>query len=483
MFDTAQDKIPPRAVLVSIQPSGVSDEDLAGSLDELRRLAKTLGLDVADRVTQKRDRPDSATYLGPGKVEELAAVVAEGRAVAAAEGRAAAAAGGHAAAAAEGRAAAAAAEERAAAAGDGEPDDEGTPDAGDDGGDDGTPRRRWVVVVDEEISPSQARNLAKATKAEVMDRTALILEIFHRHATSRAARAQVEIVRLAYLAPRLRESRKGGAERQQGGIGGKGSGEAAVELDRRRLRDRIAELRAELERIDQDRQTRRARRQDLRRVALVGYTNAGKSTLMRALTGSEVYVADKLFATLDTTVRALHPPVEPRILVSDTVGFIKKLPHGLVASFKSTLDEALEASLLLHLVDASDPAFERHMETTHAVLAEIGAGDIPTQLVLNKCDRVDDPALLEALAARFPDALLVSAKDPADVDRVRASIHAAIDGALEEAEVVVPHRLPAVRANLFATCSVLAETYDEHGGTYRVRAHPGVLARIRAAMA
>ena len=182
----------------------------------------------------------------------------------------------------------------------------------------------------------------------------MILEIFQRHARSRAAKAQVEIVRLQYLAPRLRESGKG-RDRQRGGIGGKGAGESNLELDRRKLRDRIAELTRELTALAEEQRTQRARRREMNRVALVGYTNAGKSTLMRALTGSEVYVADKLFATLDTTVRALGPPAHPRVLVSDTVGFIDKLPHGLVASFKSTLDEALEASLLAQVVDASDP--------------------------------------------------------------------------------------------------------------------------------
>src|SRR5439155_135369 len=185
---------------------------------------------------------------------------------------------------------------------------------------------------------------------EVLERTDVIIEIFQLHASSRPARLQVEIARLTYMAPRLRET--GGGERQRGGIGLRGAGESSVELDRRKIRDRISELKTELAAIEDESKTRRARRQEALRVALVGYTNAGKSSLMRALTGSHVLVADKLFATLDTTVRALWPESRPRILVSDTVGFIKKLPHDLVASFRSTLDEALEASLLLQIVDA-----------------------------------------------------------------------------------------------------------------------------------
>ena len=199
--------------------------------------------------------------------------------------------------------------------------------------------RPEFVIVDHDISPSQARNLERATGAQVLDRTGVIVEIFHRHAHSREAKLQVEIARLKYVSPRLRESPGGG--RQQG----VGAGESDLELDRRKIRDRLAELKEQLEGIQRDNDQRRAARRDQLRVALVGYTNAGKSSLMRALTGSEVLVADKLFATLDTTVRALQPEAKPHVLVSDTVGFIKKLPHDLVASFRSTLAEALEASL------------------------------------------------------------------------------------------------------------------------------------------
>src|SRR6185503_9416103 len=216
-----------------------------------------------------------------------------------------------------------------------------------------------------------------------------------RHARSRAARAQVEIARLGYMAPRMREAAKlaGPQGRGRSGVGGRGASESRTELDRRKVRDRITELKEELAAMGAEKMTQRARRQErpgLARVALVGYTNAGKSTLMRALTGNEALVADKLFATLDTTVRALHPESVPRVLVSDTVGFIKNLPHGLVASFKSTLDEALEASLLAHVVDASDPGFERQLKVTEEVLDEIGAREVPRLLVFNKIDRVGD---------------------------------------------------------------------------------------------
>lgn len=424
MFDVFQQTSLPRALLVAVQLPDVPDGRFATSLDELERLVRTLGLDVLGRETQRRAHFDASTYLGPGKVAEV--------------------------------------RERLQA------------DAADQ------PDWNYVVVVNHEITPSQARELSKAIDAEVLDRTAVILEIFHRHARSREARVQVELVRLAYVAPRIREMQKGRSARQQGGIGGKGTGESYLELDRRKVRDRIAELRQELARIEASRVTQRNRRRNARRVALVGYTNAGKSTLMRALTASDVFVADKLFATLDTTVRQLHPPVHPGILVSDTVGFLRDLPHGLVASFKSTLDEALESSLLLHVVDASDPAFEEQMQTTEQVLREIGAGGIPMRRVFNKIDRVDDPGRLAMLGDAWPDAWQVSALRPQDAARVHSGITAFFQGARSEMWLTLRHDQGALRARLFSTCDVLEAVYDESGGRYRVSGHRTTLAKLRA---
>jgi GTP-binding protein HflX len=304
----------------------------------------------------------------------------------------------------------------------------------------------------------------------------VIIEIFHRHASSRPARLQVEIARLTYVAPRLRET--GGGERQRGGIGQRGAGESSIELDRRKIRDRISELKAELAAIDDESKTRRAKRQEALRVALVGYTNAGKSSLMRALTGSHVLVADKLFATLDTTVRALWPESRPRILVSDTVGFIKKLPHDLVASFRSTLDEALEASLLLQVVDAADPRFRAQMQVTREVLDEIGAGDVPWILVLNKIDKVA-PAGREELAREFPAALLVSAKDPADVGRVRDAIIGTFEAEMTEVDLVVPYDAGRAIGEIHKL-HVISESYEGDGVHYRLRAPGPALERLRA---
>ena len=232
--------------------------------------------------------------------------------------------------------------------------------------------------------------------------------------------------------------------------------------------------------MDRGRKTQRARRQErqgLARVALVGYTNAGKSTLMRALTGNEALVADRLFATLDTTVRALHPDTIPRVLVSDTVGFIKNLPHGLVASFKSTLDEALEASLLAHVVDASDPGFERQLAVTDEVLEEIGAKAVPRLLVFNKIDRGGDEV---ALHAKHPGCIVMSARREGDVARLREAIAAFFQRDLVEAELFLPWSAQSLRGEIFASCKVLEERADGEGAFLRVRSDAETVKRLRA---
>jgi GTPase len=457
----------PAAVLVAVQLPGVTDEDHAADLAELGRLVRTLGYDVVATVRQHRGALAAAAVIGEGKLKELAdltggkGVVPSGAKERKSKARARFEHGGE------------------AAHEDEETSAEDEEDGDSEGASKGGARKPTVIIVDHEISPSQARNLERATGAEVLDRTGVIVEIFHRHAKSREAKLEVEIARLNYVAPRLREA--GGADRQRGGIGGKGAGESAIELDRRRIRDRIAELREELAAIARDQGTRRALRRDQRRVALVGYTNAGKSSLMRALTGSQVLVADKLFATLDTTVRALHPESRPRVLVSDTVGFIKKLPHDLVASFRSTLDEALEASLLLYVADVSDPTYEAQLAVTRGVLAEIGADKVPGKLLLNKADRLSAEER-EAARARHPDATLLSAKDPEDVSALRAAVLAFFEASMVEGELVVPYGKQGLLGEVYEGALVLAEEYDEAGAHLRVRAHPETLAHLRNAL-
>ncbi|MEI8256061.1 MAG: GTPase HflX [Deltaproteobacteria bacterium] len=491
---------PEAAVLVAVQLPGVTEEAFEGSVAELARLVHTLGHTVIGRVTQKRSSLASAAVIGEGKLAELAAVTGGSGLVPSAapvkkdkarlrrEEEAGGGAGDH--------DAGTSGDSDGVAEFDSDFDEDGDEDgeqaeqlAAEAGGDaaKGAPVAAYtnptgveagLVVVDHEITPSQARNLERATGATVMDRTGVIVEIFHRHAHSREAKLQVEIARLMYVAPRMREG-AGGGDRQRGGIGGKGAGESGLELDRRKIRDRIAELREELAAVQKTQDTRRARRRDARRVALVGYTNAGKSSLMRALTASEVLVADKLFATLDTTVRALQPETKPRILVSDTVGFIKKLPHDLVASFRSTLDEALEASLLLYVVDASDTTFRAQLEVTRGVLDEIGATAAPSIMLLNKIDRVSEEQRA-LLTAEFPDAMQLSAKDPGDIDRLRDRVTAFFDDGMVEGELFMRYGLEKHLGAVHELTKVLDEAYDERGARFKVLAHPEDLARLRA---
>ena len=307
----------------------------------------------------------------------------------------------------------------------------------------------------------------------MLDRTGVIVEIFHRHARSRAAKLQVEMARLKYVAPRLRESATGGGRQR-----GVGTGETNLDLDRRHIRDRLAELRDQLEQVQRDDDQRRAARQDQLRVALVGYTNAGKSSLMRALTGSEVLVADQLFATLDTTVRALKPEAKPRILISDTVGFIKLLPHDLVASFRSTLDEALEASLLLFVVDASDPTYEAQLAVSRSVLHEIGADTVPARLLLNKIDRVSE-ADRAALREKHPDAILLSSQSESDVAALRETIIAFFEARMVEQEILLPYAKQGLLGDVYASARVLSEDYDAKGRILQVRGLPAALARLQ----
>ncbi|MER2538817.1 MAG: GTPase HflX [Azonexus sp.] len=431
---------PRYAVIAAVHLPSVTDLEFEASLNELRELAKTLGFKVLKTFIQNRSSFDTTGYLGIGKRQEVRCFV------------------------------------------NNEPGEYEEIPSNPNG------FEIEAILVDHEISPSQARNLEVETGCEVLDRTMVILEIFHRNARSRAAKAQVEIARLGYMAPRLREAAKlaGPQGRQRSGVGGRGAGESHTELDKRKIRDRIAELQLEIIAMDAERQTQRARRQErqgLAAVALVGYTNAGKSTLMRALTGSEVLVANKLFATLDTTVRALHPESVPRVLVSDTVGFIKNLPHGLVASFKSTLDEALDASLLLHVIDASDPGFERQLEVTDKVLKEIGADVVPRIRVFNKIDHVGDETAQAECAAdlrtRYPDCVVMSARRPDEVAQLRQTIIAFFQQDLVEEELFLPWSAQQLRGEIYANCQVLDERGDGDGAFFRVRGEAETLARLR----
>ena len=451
----------PRAVLVSVHLVGTSDSDHRSSLDELARLVDTLGFVVIGEVTQKRGRLSPAAGLGAGKLKELAVftgglgIIPSG---------------------------ATKKKQRKDLHKPGAEPIEADEEDEDDLAEAAIhvpppPEKATVVVVDNELSPSQMRNLEKATGVEVLDRSGVIIEIFSRHARTKEAQMQVEIARLSYEAPRLRE-KEHTTDRQRGGQSG-GLGEDQVEMDRRKIRDRIAELKEKLEELEKDDITKRQRRQDSMRVALVGYTNAGKSSLMRALSGSDVLVADKLFATLGTTVRAI-PDTMPRVLVSDTVGFIKNLPHALVASFRSTLDEAHEASLLLFVVDAADPAFTAHLEVTKKVLAEIGADDIPSLLILNKIDRVDEMTRAR-LRRDHPHAIQLSALNVDDVAAFKVRLDEHFADTLETAPIDVPHaRAGPVLGFVHEHLRVLEEQWDDWGLRLTVRGTSEMIEKLRA---
>jgi GTP-binding protein HflX len=429
----------PRALLVSIRTPDVTEIEARESLHELERLVHTLGFKVIGTESQARPNTTGSVAVGKGKLQELARYTGGGGAA-------------------------------PADAEDDEPRGLGyafqpkiAPPT----------ELATVVVFDCDLRPSQFRHLENALGCEVLDRTGVIIEIFSRHAKTRAARLQVEIARLNYVAPRLREVGSTG-ERQSG----RGSGETALSTEKRAVRDRVAELRRELEDLQRDQKGHRQTRSAQPTVALVGYTNAGKSSTMRALTGSEVLVENKLFATLDTTVRALKPDTQPRILISDTVGFIKKLPHDLVASFRSTLDEALSASLLLYVVDSSDPTFRQQLEVVHEVLLEVGVMGADSLLVLNKIDLVAE-ADRHRLQKEYPEAMQMSSINAADVAALHARILNFFERSMVEEEVFAPYAMHGVVGEIRTSMRVLSEKHEDEGTRYTVRARADDLAKLR----
>lgn len=334
-------------------------EHIERSMQELALLADTAGAKVADTLVQRSGTIHPATFLGKGKVEELKQLAIM--------------------------------------------------------------RDADLMIFDDDLSPAQVKNLEKMVDRKVIDRSELILDIFAKRARTRESRLQVELAQLEYTLPRLTGMWKH-LERQAGGIGTRGPGETQLETDRRMVREKIGRLKRELESVERERRTQRARRQREFRAALVGYTNAGKSTLFNALTRSDVFVENRLFATLDSTTRQLVSPERELALVTDTVGFIRKLPHHLVASFHSTLIEAVEADVLLHVTDGSDPDFRRHLIAVDTVLDEILQEPRPPRImVFNKCDRLTDDQAA-ALRVEFPDSRVVSAITGEGLDSLRAEI-------------------------------------------------------------
>ena len=412
-----------RVVLVGVWTTGTLVE-AENSLRELARLAETAGSNVLEGLIQRRDRPDPATYIGSGKAKQLRDIV--------------------------------------------------------------TAHGADTVICDGELTPGQLRQLEDVVKVKVVDRTALILDIFAQHARSKEGKAQVELAQMQYLLPRLRGwgeslSRQVGGRAAGGlGIGGRGPGETKLEIDRRRITARIAKLRNQISRMRTSRDAKRAQRVERRipAVVIAGYTNAGKSSLLNTLTGAGVLVENALFATLDPTVRRCETADGRVYTLADTVGFVRHLPLQLVEAFRSTLEEVADADLILHVVDAADPDPEAQIRAVREVLAEIGAADVPEQLVFNKIDAAH-PDMLARLRRLAPDALLVSAHTGAGVDKLEAVIDERLPRPDVELTALIPYARGDLVSRIHVAGEVLSTDHRPEGTLVNARVNSDLAAALR----
>jgi GTP-binding protein HflX len=394
-----------RAVLVGVL---LADQDhSAAPLEELEGLAEAAGARVVGQLTQRRPAPDAATYLGKGKVEELKRLADS--------------------------------------------------------------RHADVVVFDNDLGAAQVRNLEKSVERKVVDRTELILDIFATRARTYEARLAVELAQLEYSMPRLKRMWTHLSRQAQGGIGLRGPGEKQLEVDRRLVERRIADLKGEIDTIHHRKEREVAARRGSMTVSLVGYTNAGKSTLMNALTGAGVYVEDQLFATLDTRTRRWQLPGWGPVLLSDTVGFIRDLPHHLIASFKATLEEARQADLLLHVADAANPAVYDQISAAYRVLEEVGIQAKDTLLVLNKADALDGPARMEGLLRRYPNAVPLSARTGLGIPQLATAVGDALSRAFLDVDVEMGVENGRAMAYLAAHGEILSKQYHDSKVTVHCR--------------
>ena len=401
--------------LVAVELKSRNPLDVRESLDELSELASTAGGEVVGDGTQKLEAPVAGTFIGSGKADEFARHC-RGQDV-------------------------------------------------------------DTVIFDDELSPAQSRNLERVFDCKVLDRTSLILDIFAQRARTREGKLQIELAQLQHLLPRLTRF-WGHLSRQKGGIGMRGDGETQLETDRRRVQDRIAKIARELEVVRRQRSTQRQGRQrNLWPLAsIVGYTNAGKSTLLNSLTGAQAFAEDKLFATLDPTTRRLRLPTNQNVLLTDTVGFIRKLPHGLVEAFKATLEEVVQADLLLHVVDASHPNAGEQIQAVNNVLEEIGAAGKPTIMVFNKIDRLKLNGQGNGEASKFleqhPNGVGVSALTGEGLPVLLEELNNQVRPVREFMELYVPHEAAAVIARLHAVGQVVERDYNGDQAWFKVRVPP-----------
>jgi len=406
-----------RALLLGVGPARGPMSHENEELDELKRLAESAGAEVVGGVVQRRERLDPGYFIGRGKAAEIGAMVG--------------------------------------------------------------PNDVDVVICDEDLSPGQVRNLEKVIGVKVVDRSELILDIFATHARTKQARLQVELAQLEYTLPRLKRMWTH-LNRYEGGIGTRGPGEKQLETDRRMVQKQITDLKRELKAIDQRKLREVANRKEFPLLSIVGYTNAGKSTLMNALTDAKVKVEDKLFATLDTRTRRWKLDRHFTALVSDTVGFIRKLPHHLVASFRATLEEARHADLLLHVVDASHPEALNQSEVVLETLDDIGCRDTPKLVVLNKEDRIEDLVVLSQLQNRFREHVMVSALTGAGLETLRERVLEICTRGMVTAEVEVPMGDGRMHALVTAEGRVLDEEHTEEKGIYHVMLRGDLVGKLRA---
>ena len=415
-----------KVVLAGVWTSGTV-LDAERSLRELALLAETAGSEVVDGVIQRRDNPDPATYLGSGKVLELHEIVMA------------------------------------------------------TGAD--------TVICDGELTPGQLRKLEEILKVKVVDRTWLILDIFAQHARSREGKAQVSLAQMQYLLPRLRGwgeslSRQGGGAggNASGGVGTRGPGETKIETDRRRIRAQMTKLRRELKEMEKSRVTQRASRHraGVPSVAIAGYTNAGKSSLLNRLTGAGVLVDDSLFATLDPTIRKAKSPSGRDFTLADTVGFVRHLPHQLVEAFRSTLEEVKDADLIVHVVDASDEDPEGQINAVRLVLNDVDAGHVPELIVLNKAD-IADPETVTNLLRREPHSVVISAKTGEGIDELLLAIEADLPSLMQEVDLVVPYSRGDLISRAHATGDVISVDHDETGTRLHARVPESLANELRTA--
>jgi GTP-binding protein HflX len=392
----------PRAILVGVGLPGVPREEVRDNIAELIQLSKTAGFTVVHHFIQERDKIHPAYFIGPGKVEELQENLQE--------------------------------------------------------------LNGELVIVDEDLSPAQIRNLENSLSVKIIDRSTLILDIFARHAKTRQAKTQVELAQLQYFLPRLTRQWSH-LSRQVGGIGTRGPGETQLETDRRLIRKRIEKLKNDLAKIDKQQIARRKQRKNEFRVSLVGYTNVGKSTIMNLLSNAEVLVENQLFATLDSVVRRAELHHGHGILLTDTVGFIRKLPHHLIASFKSTLDEVREADLLLHIVDVSHPQFTKQMVVVNNILQELNVHTKNALTIFNKIDRLEDPNLIQSVRNNYPDAHFLSATRQIGVESLKKRIYRIVESNFLEMEITVPVQDQKFIHYIHSSTHVLSQEYanDEIG--------------------